>query len=420
VDGQSGRVLVASQGGALEGLRVIDVSIARAGPVAVRMLADWGADVIRVEAPGDEEGITGSHTSSDFLNLHRNKRAIALDLKTSEGLEIFYKLARSADVLIENFRPPVKHRLKIDYESVRAINPRLIYGSISGFGEHGPYADRGAVDQVIQGMGGLMSVTGSPGGVPTRAGIAVADLAAGHQLALGVLVALYERAQSGEGQWVSVSLLEAMITFLDFQAVRWTIDGEHVAAAGNHHPSAAPMGTFDTRDGCVNIAASTDRLWRRLCAALGIGELLEEADFATVELRYLNRDRLTAQLQQRLSQLSRAEVLDVLIDAEVPCGPIYSIAEMFDDPQVRHLKVTASIEHRSRGSVDVLRQPVTLSRTPATISRPAPLLGEHTKEILAELGYSTGDIKRLSAPGGDLSILSRLTLSRQRSANRWS
>ena len=238
---------MAGQGGALEGLRVIDVSIARACPVAVRLLADWGADVIRVEAPGDEEGVTGSHTTSDFVNLHRNKRAIALDLKTPEGLEIFYRLVRSADVVVENFRPPVKHRLKIDYESVRVVNPRLIYGSISGFGEDGPYAHRGAVDQIIQGMGGLMSVTGSPGGVPTRAGIAVADLAAGHQLALGILVALHERAGSGEGQWVSVSLLEAMIAFLDFQAVRWTIDAEHIAAAGNDHPTAAPMGTFRGR-----------------------------------------------------------------------------------------------------------------------------------------------------------------------------
>jgi crotonobetainyl-CoA:carnitine CoA-transferase CaiB-like acyl-CoA transferase len=391
---------VASQGGALEGLRVIDVSIARAGPVAVRLLADWGADVIRVEAPGDEEGVTGSHTNSDFVNLHRNKRAIALNLKTPEGLEIFYKLVRSADVLVENFRPPVKYRLKIDYESVRAVNPRLIYGSISGFGEDGPYADRGAVDQVIQGMGGLMSVTGSPGGVPTRAGIAVADLAAGHQLALGILVALHERARSGEGQWVSVSLLEAMIAFLDFQAVRWTIDAEHVATAGNDHPTAAPMGTFRAKDGYVNIAASSDRLWRRLCTALGLADLLDESDFATVELRHLNRELITARLQQRLGQLSVTYVLDLLNDAGVPCGPIYSIPEMFDDPQVRHLRVTASVEHPSRGRVDILRQSVNLSRTPATISRPAPLLGEHTMEILADLGYSTADIKRLSASGG--------------------
>ena len=381
-----------SQGGALSGLRVIDVSIARAGPAAVRLLADWGADVIRVEAPGDEEGIIGSHTTSDFVNLHRNKRAIALDLKTAEGLEVFHQLVRSADVLIENFRPPVKYRLKIDYESLRAVNPRLVYGSISGYGEHGPYAHRGAVDQVIQGMGGLMSVTGSPGGEPTRAGIAVADLAAGHQLALGVLVALHERERSGEGQWVTVSLLEAMIAFLDFQAVRWTIDGEQVAAAGNHHPTAAPMGTFRARDGYVNIAASNDRLWRRLCTALGVPDLLDEPDFATAESRFANRERITARLQQRLGQLSRKDILDLLNEAEVPCGPIYSIAEMFDDPQVQHLQVTATVEHPSLGRVDVLRQPVTLSRTPAAVSRPAPLLGEHTTEILAELGYPADDI----------------------------
>ena len=391
---------MAGQGGALEGLRVIDVSIARAGPVAVRLLADWGADVIRVEAPGDEEGVTGSHTTSDFVNLHRNKRAIALDLKTPEGLEIFYRLVRSADVVVENFRPPVKHRLKIDYESVRVVNPRLIYGSISGFGEDGPYAHRGAVDQIIQGMGGLMSVTGSPGGVPTRAGIAVADLAAGHQLALGILVALHERAGSGEGQWVSVSLLEAMIAFLDFQAVRWTIDAEHIAAAGNDHPTAAPMGTFRAKDGYVNIAASSDRLWRRLCTALELADLLDESDFATVESRHLNRERITARLQQRLGQFSVTSVLDLLNDAGVPCGPIYSIPEMFDDPQVRHLRMTALVEHPSRGPVDVLRQPVTLSRTPAIVGRPAPLLGEHTMEILADLGYSAADIQRLNASGG--------------------
>jgi crotonobetainyl-CoA:carnitine CoA-transferase CaiB-like acyl-CoA transferase len=391
---------MATQGGALEGLRVVDVSIARAGPVAVRLLADWGADVIRVEAPNDEEGITGSHTSSDFVNLHRNKRAIGLDLKSADGLDIFYQLVRSADVLIENFRPPVKYRLKIDYESVRAVNPRLVYGSISGFGEHGPYAHRGAVDQIIQGMGGLMSVTGFPGGVPTRAGIAVADLAAGHQLAAGILVALHERTRSGEGQWVCVSLLEAMIGFLDFQAVRWTVDAEHVEPAGNDHPTAGPMGTFRAADGYVNIAASSDRLWRRLCLALGRKDLLDAPDFATAESRRLNRERLTAQLQQTFGQLRRATVLELLNEAGVPCGPVYSIPEVFDDPQVRHLEMTASTDHPSLGPVDILRQSVTLSRTPAAISRPAPLLGEHTREVLAELGYSAGDIERLTGRGG--------------------
>ncbi len=249
---------------------VLDLTVARAGPTAVRQLADWGAEVIRIEPAGAHDDVTGGRRhGSDFQNLHRNKRCITLDLKQPRGREIFLALARSADVVVENFRADVKHRLGIDYDSVRAVNPRIVYGSISGFGQDGPYRDRPGVDQIAQGLGGLMSVTGLPGQGPVRVGVAISDLAAGLYLACGILVALHERARSGEGQWVTTSLLEALIGMLDFQAARFLVEGEVAGQAGNHHPTLAPMGVFPTADGHINIAASSGAQFRSLLEALG-------------------------------------------------------------------------------------------------------------------------------------------------------
>ncbi|SVB72921.1 uncharacterized protein METZ01_LOCUS225775, partial [marine metagenome] len=276
----------------LKGIKVLDLTHARAGPTAVRQLADWGADAIKIEVPVEKDsgqGLGGARHGPDFLNLHRNKRAITLNLKKPQGLEIFLTLAKDADVIVENFRAEVKHRLGVDYESVRKVNSRIIYGSISGFGQSGPISKRAGVDQIAQGMGGLMSITGLPGQGPVRVGIPIADLTAGMYLAQGILLALIERNQSGEGQWVHTSLLEAQISMLDFQAARWLIDADVPDQAGNDHPTNIPMGAFKTADGAVNIAASSSRLWNRFLEVAGAQDLAGHPDFRTTALRSKNR-----------------------------------------------------------------------------------------------------------------------------------
>src|SRR5690348_749317 len=258
----------ASRQGPLARFKVIDLSRVRAGPTAVRQLADWSADVIKVESPEGDAGMGGERHGPDFQNLHRNKRSMTLNLKSSEGVRILKQLARDADVLVENYRPEVKFRLGIDYASLELINPRLIYASISGFGQDGPYRDRPGFDQIAQGMGGLMSITGLPGQGPVRVGIPVADLTAGIFCAMGILVALLEREESGEGQWVQSSLLGAQIAMLDFQAARWLMAHEVPEQAGNDHPTTIPTGVFKTRDGHINIASAGDEIFGRLCRAL--------------------------------------------------------------------------------------------------------------------------------------------------------
>ncbi len=384
---------------ALSDINVVDLTIARAGPTAVRQLGDWGANVIRVERPGGRGELSGSYDSSDYMNLHRNKRVVTLDLKSDEGRKVFERLIADADVVVENYRPPVKHRLGIDYEALSAINPRLIYASISGFGQDGPYSDKGAVDQIIQGMGGLMSITGDEHSAPTRAGIALSDLAAGHQLAIGILVALHERQTSGQGQWVQLSLIEAMISFLDFQATRYITDGEVPTPAGNHHPSNSPMGTFRASDGHLNVAASTNELFERFCKATGATELLDDPDFAEPRLRVANRTRLEEAIQAVLTTRTKAEWTAVLDEAGIPCGPVNTIDEVFADPQVEHLAMGAEVDHASRGKVKILRHPVRMSRTRSEIHSASPMPGQHTDEVLGELGFDEAEITRLREAG---------------------
>ena len=382
---------------ALDGVKIVDLTVARAGPAAVRLLAEWGASVIRVEPPGTGLGIAADHDSSDYINLHGNKRLITVDLKDERGAAIVRALIEDADVLIENFRPPVTRRLGLDYETLAARHPELVYGSISGFGQDGPLADRGAVDQVIQGMAGLMSLTGEPGTPPTRVGIAIADMAAGQLLATGVLLALLERTRSGRGQWVQVSLLEALLSMLDFQAARWTVDGEEPGQAGNHHPTIAPMGTFRTADGYLNVAAPNERLWQRLCTALGRPGALDDPDFASLSGRWAHRARLTEVLEAEFSRYPRSELVKLLEAEDVPCGPVNSVAEAFAEAQVRHLGVVAAVEHPSRGPVGVLRSPIQMSRTPAVAKSPAPTASADTDAVLTELGYSASEIAQLRA-----------------------
>jgi crotonobetainyl-CoA:carnitine CoA-transferase CaiB-like acyl-CoA transferase len=383
--------------GPLAHVKVLDLTQARAGPTAVRQLADMGADVVQVLRPGAEAG--EARVNSDRENLHRNKRSIIVDLQREEGRAVFYRLVPHFDVVVENFRPDVKRRLRIDYETLAALNPRLIYGSISGFGQDGPYGARGGVDQIAQGLGGLMSVTGPPGSGPWRVGIPISDLCAGMFLAQGILVALLERERSGRGQWVHTSLLEAMIAMLDFQATRWLIDGEVPPQAGNDHPTFFPMGVFRTADGYINIAASGGRLWERFLEAIDAGELAVDPRFADPRARNAHREELRAACEERLRRRTSAEWVEALNAVGVPAGPVLRIDQTFADPQVQHLDMTRTVHHPLHGALRVVRSPVNLSRTPPSVRTAAPLAGADTEAVLAEHGFSPDEIAALTAAG---------------------
>jgi crotonobetainyl-CoA:carnitine CoA-transferase CaiB-like acyl-CoA transferase len=382
--------------------KVLDLTRVRAGPTAVRQLADWGAEVIKIEAPpepGSGEAMGGPRHGPDFQNLHRNKRSLTLDLKAAEGIEIFRKLVRQADVLVENYRPDVKTRLGIDYAALQPLNPRLVYASISGFGQDGPYRDRPGFDQIAQGMGGLMSITGLPGQGPVRVGIPIADLSAGIFTAMGILVALLEREVSGEGQWVQSSLLAAQIAMLDFQAARWLIAHEVPEQAGNDHPTSIPTGVFKTKDGHINIASAGDAIFRRLCRALDAAELADHPDYKGGRDRSKNRQALNAAIEAITATRDSAEWIDRFNEAGVPAGPIYSIDQVFADPQVRHLGIAQPVEHAALGRIELVGQAVSLSRTPSRLNTASPEPGEHSNAILRGLGYSECDIARLRERG---------------------
>lgn len=386
---------------ALAGITVLDLTRVRAGPTCVRQFADWGANVIKIELPpaAGEVGLGGPRHGPDFQNLHRNKRSMTLNLKNEAGRRTFERLVRDADVIVENYRPEVKHRLGIDYEAMRRVNPRIVYGSISGFGQDGPYLPRPGVDQIAQGMGGLMSITGLPGQGPVRAGIPIADLTAGMFCAYGILVALLEREVSGEGQWVHTSLLESQIFMLDFQAARWTIEGEVAPQAGNNHPTIIPTGVFETADGHVNLAPSGDAMFGRFARALGAEALLEDPRFQTPAGRSRHRDALNAEIEARTRAASAAHWIEIMNEAGVPCGPIYRIDEVFTDPQVRHLRMATPVEHPVLGTIEIVNQAVEMTRTPARIDVPCPECGEHTDEILGEFGLGEDEIDALRAAG---------------------
>ncbi|MGH2587353.1 MAG: CaiB/BaiF CoA transferase family protein [Dehalococcoidia bacterium] len=384
---------------------VLDLTIARAGPTAVRLLADWGANVLKIEPPParDSAGrtLTGARHGPDEQNLHRNKRGLTLDLKHPDGHRIFLDLVRRADVVVENFRADVKHRLGVDYESLAAVNPRIILASISGFGQDGPYSDRPGVDQIIQGMSGLMSVTGEPGRGPMRVGVAISDTAAGMFLGQGILLALLHREQTGRGQWVHTSLLEAMLSKLDFQGARYTMNGEVPGQEGNHHPTGVPMGTFASQDGLVNVGASGGRMWTAFCNALGAEELLANPDYADPRSRARHKAQLRAGVEAVTSRFTTAELVERLNAAGVPCGPINTIGEAFEDPQVQHLQMTRTASHPTLGDVRLVRTPINLSAVeqPATFHHAAPDTGQHTEEILCELGYDGARIQQLREAG---------------------
>ena len=383
---------------ALARFTVLDLTRIRSGPTAVRQFADWGANVIKLDALSDDAGGEqpgGPRQGSDFQNLHRNKRAMTLNLKRPEGLATFKRMAAKADVVVENFRPDVKARLGIDYESLRAINPGLVYASISGFGQDGPYHKRPGFDQIAQGMGGLMSITGAPGEGPMRVGIPVADLSAGLFCAMGVLTALLERDVSGEGQWVQTSLLQAQVFMLDFQGARWLMEKDVAKQAGNNHPTSIPTGVFKTSDGYINIATTGGKIWERCAQAIGAPELITHPDYSTGPSRSTHRDALNAAISARTVMQSTAHWVENLNAAGVPCGPIYAINEMFDDAQVKHLGMAADVPSDDGRDITLVAQPFTLSRTPSKMAARPPEVGEQTDEVLAEFGFSADEIASL-------------------------
>jgi crotonobetainyl-CoA:carnitine CoA-transferase CaiB-like acyl-CoA transferase len=383
---------------ALSQLRVLDLTRARAGPTCCRILADFGADVLKVEAPpgvDPNEGMSGSRDGYDMINLHRNKRSLTLNLKKPDGRAIFMQLVQKADVVVENFRPDVKDRLGIGYEALRAANPRIILASISGFGQTGPYRLRAGFDQIAQGMGGLMWVTGNLGEGPMRAGIAVADSSAGLYATIAILIALNERERSGIGQWVQTSLLQSQIAMMDFQAAHYLVEGTVPAQAGNEHPYSTPMGVLTTADGFINIGVGGDSQWRALCKALDRPDLAASPDYQTVADRFRNRSKLMELLSSIFKTQTSVVWLERLEAVGVPAGPIYKMDEVFADPQVQHLGIAVSARHPKRGDIRVVGQPVELSRTPARIVSMTPEAGEHTDQVLHELGFGNAEIQRL-------------------------
>jgi crotonobetainyl-CoA:carnitine CoA-transferase CaiB-like acyl-CoA transferase len=387
---------------ALSRLRILDFSRVRAGPTCVRQFADFGADVIKIESPpgvDPNEAMGGPRHGPDMQNLHRNKRAMTLNLKLPESKAVLERLVKTADVVVENYRPDVKFRLGIDYASLEKINPRIILASISGFGQDGPYVKRPGFDQIAQGMSGLMSVTGIPGQGPVRTGAAIADLTGGLYAAIGVMVALLEREHSGKGQWVQSSLLQAGISLLDFQAARYLMEGEVPPQVGNDHPTSMPTSAYKTKDGHINVAASGEGMWAGLCKAIGREDMLSSPDFKGGKKRAENRAKLNSILNESLSKKTGDEWIEILNKAGIPCGPIYTIDQVFADPQVKHLGIAATVEHPKLGRKQILANAATLSRTPARVATATPEVGEHTDEVLRELEYSAEEIEKLRKGG---------------------
>ena len=383
----------------LDHITVLDLTRVRSGPTCVRQLADWGANVIKIETPSEAgSDMGGTRDSSDFQNLQRNKRSMVLNLKSEEGKAIFLKMAASADVIVENYRPDVKHRLGIDYETIKAFNPRIVYASISGFGQDGPLSKRPGFDQIAQGMGGLMSITGAPGGGPMRVGIPIADLTAGGFAAQGVLLALIGREKTGEGQWVQTSLLQAQIAMLDFQATRWLMDSDVPQQAGNNHPTSIPTGVFETSDGFINIAVAGQHIWLRFKEEVG-DPRLDDEQFATPHSRSDNRDALSDVINDNFRKDTSQNWIERLNKIGVPSGEINTIDKVFTNEQVQHLGIARDMMSTERGAVQIVGQPIIMSNADPSIQRPPPGKGEHTHEILAEYGYSEAEISSYSDKG---------------------
>ena len=378
---------------------MLDLTLARAGPTCVRHLSDWGADAITIHAPGASDEAAAARDNSDYQNLHRGKRLISLDLKSPKGREVFLRLAAKADVVVENMRPGVKRRLGIDYSDLKAVNPRIVYGSISGFGQDGPDGDRAGVDQIAQGMGGLMSITGAPGGGPMRAGIAISDMTSGNLLALAIMMALFRRERTGVGAYVHTSLLESQLFMLDFQASRWLMQGEVAGQTGNDHPTIAPSSVYETADGHINIAASWPAQWMTMCEVMGRTDWLADDRFRSSLGRVANRDALNAVITAETRTRPSAHWVALLETVGIPCGPIYAIDQAFADPQVRHLGVAAPVDHPRLGPTHMVASPLNISGADKTLRGAAPIRPDHTDEVLTEVGYARDEIAAMRAAG---------------------
>lgn len=390
----------------LEGIVVLEVSRVLAGPYLGMQLADMGAEVIKIEMPkrGDEARFMGpfvNNESAYFMSVNRNKRSLTLDLKHPEGKELFLRLARKADVILENNRPRAMARLGLDYKSVREINPRIIYVSVSGFGHSGPYKDKPAFDIIVQAMGGVMSITGQPGGLPTRVGTSIGDLAAGVFGALGVLSALFVRERTGEGQHIDVSMLDCQVALLENAVARYFATGESPVPMGNRHPSIAPFSSLPTSNGHIIVAAGNDKLWQQLCLLLGSEELVEDPRFNSIYTRTENWDQLEPLLSARMKMKSTEEWQKLLDESEIPCAPIYNMEQMVKDPHIKSRNMIVPNVHPVAGAVNMINFPLKYSATPCQqIRLPAPLLGEHSRSILQEyLGCSTEDLDALEREG---------------------
>lgn len=383
----------------LSHIRVLDLTRARSGPTCIRQLSEMGAQVIKVEMPGEDDDSVGGRSGSDFQNLHPNKRSITVNMKEPAGKEIILRLARNSDVLVENFRPRVKHRLGIDYETLKKINPRLVYTSISGFGQTGPYAERAGLDQIAQGLSGFMTVNGFPEHGPLRAGLPIADLTAGIMAAYGTVVALLEREKSGEGQWVHTSLLQGMMRLMDLQAARWLQGGEIPPQAGNYHPVGTPTGVYKCRDGNIIIQAAGGRLYTRLLDVIEAPELATDPRFDTAEHRLANREAMTQELEARLTKQDMAYWQEKLNVAGVPAGPILDTKQAFENEQVQTLPAARPAASEKLGTLMLNGHGVNLERTPPSIRSAAPERGEHTNEILKELEYTPAEIATLHEQG---------------------
>ena len=383
----------------LSHIKVIDLCRARAGPTCVRQLSEMGAQVVKVEAPESDDDGTGVRHGFDFQNIHPNKRSITLNLKTEQGRAVLLKMVETADVLVENYRPDVKHRLGIDYETLSKINPRLVYTSISGFGQTGPYAGHPGLDQIAQGLSGVMTINGEPGRGPMRIGLPVADLTAGFMAAHGTVCALVERERSGKGQWVHTSLLQAMIRLMEFQAARYLIAGEVPGQAGNYHPISEPTGVYKARDGSLIIQAGGQTMFRRLCTALEREELIKDPRFVDGRTRLKHRPELTVEIEKALAKRDAAEWMEILHDIGVPAGPVLNVEQCFDNEQVQTLKMARPVQHAALGTLKLLGPGVNLTRTPSGIRSAAPEHGEHTDEVLAEYGYSASEIQAFREQG---------------------
>jgi formyl-CoA transferase len=381
---------------ALGRFSVVDLTTVRSGPTCTKILADFGASVLRVERPGGELQARVYHDSAD---LQRNKRSIAVNLQDPRGIEIVKRLAARADVVVENYRPDVKHRLGVDYETLSRENPRLVYASISGFGQEGPYRNRPGYDQIVQGMSGLMWLTGDEHSAPLRIGIPICDLLAGYFAAIGVLTALLERETSGRGQQVETSLLEAMAGSLSFQAAKFANTGEVPPPVGNHHPQNAPMGVYRASDGYFNLAVGNDKMWERLCVTVGRPELSEDLRFKGLFDRIKNRNEMDAILHDVFSQRTSAEWVELLNADGIAAGPIYQLDQVFADPQIQRAGLIQEVTNAEWGPHKVIRLPVNLSRTPAAVEHGAPMTGQHTRETLVDLGYDVATIDMLAAEG---------------------